>query len=250
MTVVDLSIAKGQSAEDTIMTKLVALRDDFIAKINALGLRPRLKAPQIVADNPRSFGNYDDSTNILHTGDWNTLPANLQAIFNKAATEIGNGMSGQRFFELGTHQWVFIHELGHWWRACQHQKAEPYENEMAANRIATAYWREQDSAFLAFMVKRFQFRVNNTPSPVPAGQSKEKYLNDNYDKLPGASAYTWYQAIMIVDADKERPVVTFKTAIERAGKGSDDQNTSQAIACPSSPLSPSRATAGRRACRL
>jgi hypothetical protein len=219
--VVDCSTAKAQTAEDTIMSKMVALRDDFIGKISAMGFTPSLKAPEIVADNPRSFGNYDDSTNILHTGNWKTLPANLQAIFKKAASEMGNGMSGQLFFELGTHQWVFIHELGHWWRACQHQKAAPYEDEMAANRIATAYWRERDSAFLSFMVKRFQYRVDNTPSPVPAAQSKEKYLNDNYDKLPGASAYTWYQAIMIIDAYKERPVVTFKNAIEREGRASD-----------------------------
>ena len=45
--------------------------------------------------------------------------------------------------------------------------------------------------------------VGLNKSGPPAGQSKEKYLNDNYEKLPGASAYTWYQAIMIVDADKE-----------------------------------------------
>jgi hypothetical protein len=221
MVVVDLSIAKGQSAEDSVMTRLVALRDDFIARIKALGFTPSLKAPQIVADNPRSFGNYVDSTNIIHTGDWNTLPANLQAFFNKAAAEVGNGMSGKTYFDLGTHQWVFIHELSHWWRACQHQKAEPYENEMAANRIATAYWRERDSTFLSFTVKIFQSMVNKIPSPVPAGQSKEKYLNDNYEKLPGGPAYTWYQAVMIVDADRERPVVTFKMAIERGGKASD-----------------------------
>jgi hypothetical protein len=218
MFIADPATVMAQRTEDTVMIKMIALRDDFIGKIKSMGFTPSLNAPEIVADNPRSFGNYDDSTNILHTGDWGTLPANLQAIFNKAAADIGHGMSGQSFFELGTHQWVFIHELGHWWRACQHRKAAPYEDEMAANRIATAYWRERDSAFLSFMVKRFQHRVEITPSPVPDAQSKEKYLNDNYDKLPGASAYTWYQAIMIIEANKERPLVTFKNAIEREGE--------------------------------
>jgi hypothetical protein len=84
IAVVDLSIVKGQSTEDTVMIKMIALRDDFIGKIKAMGFTPSLKAPEIVVDNPRSFRNHDDSTNILHTGDWKTLPANLQAIFNKA----------------------------------------------------------------------------------------------------------------------------------------------------------------------
>ena len=56
------------------------------------------------------------------------------------------------------------------------------------------------------------------PSPVPTGISKEKYLNDNYDKLPGGSAYIWYQATMIVDGYNEMPVLSFKQAIANGGE--------------------------------
>jgi hypothetical protein len=183
-----------------------------------MGYTPSLKAPKIVMDNPRSFGNYDSETNILHTGDWKTLPSQLRDLFSNAAKSMGNGMSGETYFELSVHQWIFVHELGHWWRACQHQTAGPYENEKAANRIATAYWRERDPAFYDFKLKGFQGIVDNRPSPVPAGQPKEKYLDENYDKLPGASSYTWYQAIMIVEVSKETPASTFKQAVEFAGK--------------------------------
>ena len=219
--IVGVSTTKAQQPKDSVMIKLIALRDDFVGKIKAMGYPPTLKAPEVIMDNPRSFGNYDNETNILHTGDWKTLPPQLQALFENAAKGTGSGMTGERYFELSAHQWIFIHELGHWWRACQHQTAGPYENEKAANRIATAYWRERDPAFYDFKLKGFQHIVSTFPNPVPAGQSKEKYLDENYEKLPGASAYTWYQAIMIVEASNEKPIVTFKQAIARSGKASD-----------------------------
>ncbi len=60
---------------------------------------------------------------------------------------------------------------------------------MAGNRIAIAYWREQDSSLMNFQLGVFQHFVNSFPSPVPLGQSKEDYLNNNYDKLPGGPDY-------------------------------------------------------------
>jgi len=217
----DISVSKAQQPTDSVMVKLIALRDDFVDKIKAMGYSPELKAPEIVMDNPRSFGNYDSETNILHTGDWKTLPPQLQGLFNNAAKGVGNGMTGEAYFELSVHQWIIVHELGHWWRACQHQTAAPYANELAANRIATAYWRERDPAFYDFKLKGFQRITDTYPSPVPAGQSREKYLDENYEKLPGASSYTWYQAVMIVEASKEEPKPTFKQAISRAGNADD-----------------------------
>ena len=101
--------------------------------------------------------------------------------------------------------------------ACQHQTALPYDEEMAANRIVTAYWREQDSSLMNFQLDLFQNFIRNFPSPVPAGQSKRDFLNNNYNKLPGGYTYTWFQSEMIVDAYYEKPTLTFKEAIESAG---------------------------------
>jgi hypothetical protein len=56
------------------MNKLIGLRNEFINRIEAMGYHPTLKPPEIAMDNPPSFGNYDDSTNTLHTSDWKTLP--------------------------------------------------------------------------------------------------------------------------------------------------------------------------------
>jgi hypothetical protein len=211
--------AFGQSRlpADTTLPQLQAFRDAFVQRIKTLGYTPSLPAPPIVMDNPRSWGNYDDSTNILHTCDWSTLPQEQKAVFENFAQQSGHGMTGKSFFNQAVYKWIFTHELGHWWRKCQHQVALPYAEEKAANRIAAAYWQGADPAFYTFMVSVFQGMVDHTPSPVPAGQEKEKYLNDNYQNLPGGRAYSWYQSIMNVEVSHEKPFETFKQAIQNAG---------------------------------
>jgi hypothetical protein len=209
---------RAQTSKDSIIARQTALRDEFINKIKAIGLTPNLAAPAIVVDNPRSWGNYDDSANIVETCDWSTLPAEQRAVFANFAEKRGNGMTGEQFFRLSVYQWIFVHELSHWWRACQHETAAPYENEKAANRLASAYWRQRDPSFYQFMLSVFKAVVDTRPSPVPPGQSKEKYLDDNYQNLPGGAAYSWYQSIMIVEVSQETPPATFEQAVRNNGK--------------------------------
>jgi hypothetical protein len=198
----------------TEKNKLKTLRDDFINRIEALGYHPRLNPPEIIMDNPPSFGNYDDATNILHTSNWNTLSDSDKELFIRAGKRYG--YSGENYFESSVHRWIFIHELGHWWRACQQQVTDSYSSEMAADRIDIAYWREADTAYSAFSRQRFENYMKFMPNPVPEGQDKKKYLNDNYGKLP-VPVYIWYQAMMIVDGYNEMPIATFKESIARSG---------------------------------
>ena len=90
---------------------------------------------------------------------------------------------------------------------------------MAANRIAIAFWREKDPAFMAFKLAGYQRTLKMFPNPVPSGVSKVDYLNNNYDKLPGGQAYIWYQASMIVDGCAESPTRSFRQAVESSGSG-------------------------------
>lgn len=206
--------SQTDSASGKVMKQLVGLRDNFIGQIEAMGYHPSLKPPEIIMDNPPSYGSYDDATNTLHTSDWNTLPDQDKAVFVKGGKTFG--YSGEIYFESSAHRWIFIHELGHWWRACQHQTADPYSSEMAANRIDIAYWRETDTAYSAFSRKKFENYLKVIPDPVPPGQDKQKYLNDNYGKLP-IPAYIWYQASMIVEGYYEKPIPLFKETIRKAG---------------------------------
>lgn len=206
---------------DSVTIEVNSLRDEFVSKIKGLGFSPSVPPPKIVFDNPRSFGNYDEDSNVLHTSDWGTLDPASKARFAAAAERIGNGMTAESYFELSVHRWILVHELGHWWRACQHQMAKPYESEMAANRIAIAFWREKDPAFMAFKLAGYQQLLKVLPSPVPVGALKVEFLNSNYDKLPSGQGYTWYQASMIVDGCNESPAPTFRQAIERSGNASN-----------------------------
>ena len=211
------TINGNAQSTDTSLTKLMSLRDSFVNQINSFGFKATIAPPKIVLDNPRSFGNYDSSENVLHTADWETLPPEAKQVFINLAKQMENGTTAKEVFENGAHKWIFIHELGHWWRACEHQRALPYDEEMAANRIATAFWRERDSSLMNFQIELFQNFIKHFPSPVSKGQSKRDFFNRNYNKLPGGPTYTWFQSEMIVDAYNEQPQPTFKEAIMTSG---------------------------------
>jgi hypothetical protein len=206
----------AQTITDSVSTKnkLITLRNDFIRRIEAMGYHPRLNPPEIVMDNPQSFGNYEDGTNTLHTSNWQTLAEGDKELFIRAGKRYG--MTGENYFESSAHRWIFVHELGHWWRASQKQVTDSYSSEMAANRIDIAYWRETDTAYSAFSRLRFENYVKLMPNPVPQGQDKKQYLNDNYGQLP-VQAYIWYQATMILDGYNEMPIASFKESIARSG---------------------------------
>jgi hypothetical protein len=106
------SLGFGQINPKTIK-KVTDLRDDFINKIKSFGFTPNLPAPAIIFTNPPAYGNYNDSANILEMGDWTTLPNEKKAYFIAEAKQIGNGETGESFFEKGIYKWVMIHELGH-----------------------------------------------------------------------------------------------------------------------------------------
>src|ERR1700744_1002835 len=57
-------------AQDSIVVRQTALRDDYINKVKAAGFTPSLAAPPVVVNNPPSWGNYDDSANIIETCNW------------------------------------------------------------------------------------------------------------------------------------------------------------------------------------
>ena len=206
--------AQINNGSDSVRDKLIKLQNDFIGRIKALGFQPSLKAPEIIMDNPPSFGNYDDSTNTLHTSDWKTLPDQDKQLFIRVGKTYG--YSGESYFESTAHRWIFIHELGHWWRACLHKVTDSYSSEMAADRIDIAYWRETDTAYSNFSKLRFEHYLKFVPNPVPPGQDKQKFLNENYGKLP-VTSYIWFQATMIVDGYNEIPIHTFKESITLGG---------------------------------
>jgi hypothetical protein len=203
------------SADEAAMARLVALRDSFINQIKAEGFQPSLAPPKIVLDNPPSFGRYEDDKNLLHIAAWSALSPEDQARFTRIAGIMTPGKTGEQEFEDGVHHWVFVHELGHWWQACQHKASDNhYSVEYGANRIAAAYWRLKDPALMENTAKRMTTISSVMTDPVPAGQAKEKFFNENYEQLAPTPAYRWFQYSMVLSVQAEKPLPSFKQTLQ------------------------------------
>jgi hypothetical protein len=203
------------SSNEAVMAQLVALQSDFIATIKADGFQPSLPVPRIVLDNPPSYGNYEDDKNLLHISVWSALSPEQQARFSRLASLLGEGKTGEQAFEDGVHHWVFVHELSHWWQACQHKTGENhYSVEYGANRIAAAYWRLKDPAFMERTEKKMTTVTATMPNPVPPDQPAERYFNDNYEKLGPTPAYIWFQYSMVLKVQREKPLPTLSQTFQ------------------------------------
>jgi hypothetical protein len=209
-----LSAAIAQ-ADDPVRTRLMTLRDAFVTQIKAEGFKPSLPPPTIVLDNPPSYGSYEDDGNVLHIAVWSALTPEQQSRFSRLATRLGKGQTGEQAFEDGVHHWVFVHELGHWWQACQHQTdgKNHYSVEYGANRIAAAYWRLKDPAFMQRTEEKMSMVYASLPSPIPAGQAKAKFFDANYEQLGPTPDYIWFQYGMVLDVQAEKPLPSLKQTL-------------------------------------
>lgn len=153
---------------------------------------------------------------MLHIAVWSALSPEQQARFTRLASLLGGGKTGEEAFDDGVHQWVFAHELGHWWQACQRKTGENhYSVEYGANRIAAAYWRLKDPAFMERTEKKMSTVIATMPQAVPAGQSLEKYFNENYEELGPAPAYIWFQYSMVLKAQGEKPLPSLQQTLRQ-----------------------------------
>jgi hypothetical protein len=122
---------------------------------------------------------------------WSALTPEQQSRFSRMAARMGKGLAGEQEFEEGIHHWVFVHELGHWWQACGHKTGgtNHYAVEYGANRIAAAYWRLKEPAFMQRTEEKMTQLHATMPNPVPEGQVKEKYFDANYEQLGPTPGY-------------------------------------------------------------
>jgi hypothetical protein len=207
--------ATNSSSNEAVMARLTALRNSFIRQIKAEGFKPSLPPPKIVLDNPPSYGRYENDQNTLHIAAWSALEPDQQARFERLAAAIGGQQTGEQQFEESIHHWVFIHELSHWWQACQHKISnDHYAVEYGANRVAAAYWRLKDPALMARTEKRISGVQSVRTSPVPDGKDEKQYFNQNYAELAPTRDYIWFQYSMVLKAQAEKPLPTLKQALQ------------------------------------
>lgn len=196
---------------------VTALLASFVKETSESGLSCAIGPPKVVIQDVPSFGRYDPDTNTLTSPAWEQMTAEEQARFYKVAGPNARELEARAEFELGVHHWVLVHELGHWWEACQGvvDHGDHYSFELEANRIAAAYWNEHDPAVNAHQQKVFSAILQRWPNPVPSGQPESAYFNKNYDALGPTPAYIWFQAQMCVKAFAETPVPQFPVALAK-----------------------------------
>ena len=199
------------------MTKLQA---DFLERVQATGFSCPFAVPSISVEDVPSFGQYNHWTNTLRTSDWTLLQPQEKALFVKLSGPGSTEVQVRQLFEVATHQWIFIHEMGHWVQEClgAGSKRPRYHTEFEANRIALAYWREIDPTVVRTMIPVFQSVVDHMPSPLPAGQNVETYFNANYQTLGPSPAYPWFMSRMNVAAAEQTPAPSLAKVISEAGK--------------------------------
>jgi hypothetical protein len=213
--------AAGQfsKSDRSVMRQLERLEARFVERIRYEGYSPEISPPKVVLGDPPSFGTYEPGPNTIYIAAWPRLTAEEQHYFADIAKGIGHGATARGVFENGTHRWVFIHELGHWWQACRHvpvgEKDTSYALEKGADRIAMAFWRAENPRFMAGMIEGFKSVQASIPNPVPAGQNKAEYFDKNFQQFVDAGTYPWYQSDMIVDLAAENPLPSLQRALSQ-----------------------------------
>ncbi len=196
-------------------SEATALRNAFVMRLQSAGFTCPLSVPAVVVEDVPSFGQYRPEANVIRTSDWTLLNAQEKAMFVRLAGPNKNESDAHALFDVA-HQWIFIHELGHWWQACSgaNEGRSHYEVEYGANRIALAYWREVNPQIAETMRPVFQGVVDHAPNPVPPGQSVEGYFDAHYEKLGPSPVYPWFMSRMNLAAFDEMPAPTFPAALK------------------------------------
>ena len=203
------------AAVEATRVKMTAVRDAFVKATVDAGFTCTIAAPNVVVMDVPSYGNYDREANAVETPAWELMTAQEKGLMYQLAGPGATEDAARAEFEMDSHHWVFIHELGHWFQACRGvpHDARHWAKESGANRIAAAYWRERDPAVVPHMHAAFEQVMAHAPNPVPAGQDVEAYFNANYEKLGPTPAYIWFASKMCLDMLDEKPVPTFKQVL-------------------------------------
>ncbi len=205
------------AAVEATRVKMTAVRDAFVKATVDAGFSCPIAPPEVVVMDVPSYGNYEVEKNVVQTPAWEILSERSKGLMYQLAGPGATEEAARAEFEMDSHHWVFVHELGHWFQACRGvpHDGRHWAKESGANRISAAYWRERDPAVVPHMKAAFEQVTAHAPNPVPAGQDTETYFNANYERLGPTPAYIWFASKMGVTVIDEKPIATFKQALEQ-----------------------------------
>ena len=213
--------ATESAAAAATRVKMTALRDQFVAVLKADGFACPIAVPKILVADVPSLGQYNEETNTLRTADFTMLNPQERTFMQHLAGPGATEAQMRVVFEKAAHQWIFVHELGHWWQACRgvtSANTAPWQVESGANRISLAYWRKKDPSVTELMIRLFHQVLDTMPSPVPAEESVEGYFNKNYEQLGPSPVYPWFQSKMNAMLWEETPAPGLKQVLAETTK--------------------------------
>ena len=219
--------AAAVPGNDPTLVALRTLATQVEAKVHVPGY-PTFPPPKVMLDagTAVSFFSYGDET--AHEAQFADLPPPMQELWNNWAADTTDEPTGKVLFDDMFHRFFFVHELGHWMASqviaglpdsqmtvvAKNEAGHKWEGEVAANRIAVAWYREHDPQYLEKLIKDFRSIQAHLPNPVPAGIDEKTYFTDNYQKLgTDPMAYGWYQLQMVLIVYDE-PARSFQQVLD------------------------------------
>ncbi|ESQ90477.1 hypothetical protein [Asticcacaulis benevestitus] len=156
----------------------------------------------------------------VHTVAWVQCPPDFQSFI---ASLLGDTpiMAPDVFFGDVFNTFLVPHEMSHFVDAKRDNLRNGgrfYDGEVHANRVAVAFWLSQTGgkARMERLMSAVEVVESHLPSPVPEGQDRIAYFQENYTKLGSdPAAYGWYQFRMFLDAWALRDEKDFKTLLEQ-----------------------------------
>jgi hypothetical protein len=215
-----LLILNNETAPSTadILTREQQIESQFQSQAHIPALNFVMeRAPIHINTTPMISYTYNDG---VHEARFDELPPPIKSIFETWADATSDQKSGATLFSDMFYKFFFVHELGHWTTAqildARHDADKQtainnvennhWATELETNRIAVAWWREKDPAYLAKLVADFRKIQTTIPNPVPAGQGMQAYFAANYEKLGrDPQAYGWFLLQSVIMAYDEPP---------------------------------------------
>ena len=212
---------------DPTLVALRALAAQVEEKARVPGY-PAFSPPKIVLDAGMRISLFTYGDGTVHEAQFADLPPQMQDLWKQWASYTTDQPDGKALFDDMFHRFFFVHEMGHWMASqviaglpgsemsivAKNEANNKWAREIAANRIACAWYREHDPQYLAKLVADFRRIQSRLPNPVPAGTDKKTYFTDNYQKLGiDPLAYGWYQLQMVIEV-YDQPAQTFQQVLD------------------------------------
>jgi hypothetical protein len=180
--------------------------------------------PTVIVDSTPQLSYFVAQENAVHTSQWRAVAPEWQQTFNRWAALAGGQLSGEQLCGDTLNKFFFVHEIGHWAQSLYEPRAgslhvNSYEYELEADRLAVAYWRSEDPAFLNALMRNYRLITAKLPSPVPRGETPKQYFAENFRAVAAnPDAYGWYKFDTALRAYEETPAPTLQKLLKRLPK--------------------------------